>query len=306
MQLNHCIMYSLFTHKRICQHCGAEFVSQKSTTKYCSKRCANIAGKARNREYLLQLKQRSVTETRRQELMENPYLSLTQAAKLLQISRTTLYQLIKKYDLPLRRLTARTIRVAQEDLYKIQYAEKAPQPMPATSTENRSILTTREEVMETYQISNAWFFSQLKKHNIKATKMPGGGFYYNRGEMDRIFSNKQVLHITEWYTFSEVRDMSGLKTETICGIVKKHKIPKKKVNNIVYLSKRHWEEARGNTFNKEGYYTITEISEKYGLSKNHIFCLIKDKGVERIKIGIFAYFKTEDIDKVLTTRNVRK
>ena len=86
MQLNHCIMYSLFTHKRICQHCGAEFVSQKSTTKYCSKRCANIAGKARNREYLLQLKQRSVTETRRQELMENPYLSLTQAAKLLQIS----------------------------------------------------------------------------------------------------------------------------------------------------------------------------------------------------------------------------
>ena len=89
MQLNHCIMYSLFTHKRICQHCGAEFASQKSTTKYCSKRCANIAGKARNREYLLQLKQRSVTETRRQELMENPYLSLTQAAKLLQISRTT-------------------------------------------------------------------------------------------------------------------------------------------------------------------------------------------------------------------------
>lgn len=238
--------------------------------------------------------------------MENPYLSLTQAAKLLQISRTTLYQLIKKYDLPLRRLTARTIRVAQEDLYKIQYAEKAPQPMPATSTENRSILITREEVMETYQISNAWFFSQLKKHNIKATKMPGGGFYYNREEMDRIFSNKQVLHITEWYTFSEVRDMSGLKTETICGIVKKHKIPKKKVNNIVYLSKRHWEEARGNTFNKEGYYTITEISEKYGLSKNHIFCLIKDKGVERIKIGIFAYFKKEDIDKVLTTRNLRK
>ena len=244
MQLNHCIMYSLFTHKRICQHCGAEFVSQKSTTKYCSKRCANIAGKTRNREYLLQLKQRSVTETRRQELMENPYLSLTQAAKLLQISRTTLYQLIKKYDLPLRRLTARTIRVAQEDLYKIQYAEKAPQPMPGTSTENRSILTTREEVMETYQISNAWFFSQLKKHNIKATKMPGGGFYYNREEMDRIFSNKQVLHITEWYTFSEVRDMSGLKTETICGIVKKHKIPKNKVQKTLGRGQRKYLQQR--------------------------------------------------------------
>ena len=70
---------------------------------------------------------------------------------------------------------------------------------------------------------------------------------HNREEMDRIFSNKQVLHITEWYTFSEVRDMSGLKTETICGIVKKHKIPKKKVNNIEYLSKRQREEARGNT-----------------------------------------------------------
>ena len=141
MQLNHCIMYSLFTHKRICQHCGTEFVSQKSTTKYCSKRCANIAGKARTREYLLQLKQRTVTETRRQELMENPYLSLTQAAKLLQISRTTLYQLIKK-----------------------------------------------------------------------------------------------------------------------------HNIPKKKTNNIVYISKKHWEEARGNTFNKEGYYTIFLVVRQSGLA----------------------------------------
>lgn len=306
MHDSYCIMYSLLTYKKICQHCGAEFIAQKRTTKFCSKRCANIAYKARTDEHKRQLKQQNLIEARTHELLENPYLSLTQAAKVLQISRTTLYQLIEKHNIPLKRLTARTIRIAQEDLNKIEFAQRAPQPMPTTATENNPILTTREEVMATYQISYAWFFSQLKKHKIKALKLGGRGYFYNREEMDRIFSNKQVLHITEWYTFSEVRDMSGLRTESICNIVKVNKIPKKKVNNIVYISKRHWDEARGKNLKTDEYYTMKQINAKYGLSCNYLYCFLRDQGIERIKIGNFAYFKKETIDQILTNRNNRK
>ena len=159
---------------------------------------------------------------------------------------------------------------------------------------------------KTYGISTAWFFSQLKKHGIKAQRIAGGCFY-NKEDMERIFSQKEFLHITEWYTFQELKYMTGFRTESICDIIKTNKIPKKKTNNCVYVSKKHWDEARGNHLNlEEEYYTMKQISAKYGLSCNYLYCFLRDQGIERIKIGNFAYFKKETIDQALTHRNNRK
>ena len=119
-------MYSLLTHDRICQHCGKEFVSQKRSTKYCSHRCANLADKARKKTQKQLLKQESAKEARRQDLLQKNFLSITEAAKLLQVSRNTIYILIKKHNISLQRLTARTVRVAQDELYKIRHDVKSP------------------------------------------------------------------------------------------------------------------------------------------------------------------------------------
>ena len=172
------VTYYVFvmTHDRICQHCGKEFVSQKRSTKYCSHRCANLADKAQQKAQKQLLKQENAKEERRQDLLQKNFLSITEAAKLLQVSRNTIYILIKKHDIPLQRLTARTVRVAQDELYKIRHDIKSPIN------------------------STAWFFSQLKKHGIKAQRIAGGCFY-NKEDMKRIFSHKEFLHITEWYTF---------------------------------------------------------------------------------------------------------
>ncbi len=89
-------MYSLLTHDRICQHCGKEFVSQKKSTKYCSHRCANLADKARKKAQKQLLKQENAKEARRQDLLQKNFLSITEAAKLLQISRNTIYTIIEK------------------------------------------------------------------------------------------------------------------------------------------------------------------------------------------------------------------
>ena len=300
-------MYSLMTHDRICQHCGKEFVSQKKSTKYCSHRCANLADKARKKAQKQLLKQENAKEARRQDLLQKNFLSITEAAKLLQISRNTIYILIKKHDIPLQRLTARTVRIAQDELYKIRHEVKSPiNSTPQELAERDASLITREEVTKTYGISTAWFFSQLKKHGIKAQRIAGGCFY-NKDDMERIFSHKEFLHITEWYTFQELKEMTGFRTESICDIIKTNKIPKKKTNNCVYVSKKHWDEARGNHLNlEEEYYTMKQISAKYGLSCNYLYCFLRDQGIERIKIGNFAYFKKETIDQVLTNRNNRK
>ena len=78
---------SLMTHDRICQHCGKEFVSQKKSTKYYSHRCANLADKARKKAHKQLLKQENAKEARRQDLLQKNFLSITEAAKLLQNGR---------------------------------------------------------------------------------------------------------------------------------------------------------------------------------------------------------------------------
>ena len=46
-------MSSMIEIKKICQCCGIVFIARKTTTKYCSHKCASIAYKANKREELV-------------------------------------------------------------------------------------------------------------------------------------------------------------------------------------------------------------------------------------------------------------
>ena len=90
-----------------------------------------------------------------------------------------------------------------------------------------------------------------------------------------------------------------MRTESISDFLREHKIPKMKKNNITYISKVHWDEARGLNVEKDLYYTMAEITDKYGLSRNHLYCVFKEHKVPRIKRGKFVYFIREDVDNIL-------
>lgn len=93
-----------------------------------------------------------------------------------------------------------------------------------------------------------------------------------------------------------------MRTESISDFIREHKIPKMKKNNITYISKTHWDEARGLNVEKDLYYMMAEITDKYGLSRNHLYCVFKEHKVPRIKRGNFVYFIREDVDNILANR----
>tara|TARA_A100000171_G_scaffold566_2_gene790 strand:- start:3448 stop:3807 length:360 start_codon:yes stop_codon:yes gene_type:complete len=84
--------------KRICQNCGREFTAKTTVTKYCGDDCAKRAYKKRKKEEKIT---QSNTETAViktlpiLEIQEKEFLSLDEAAKLLGVSRTTLYRMRK-------------------------------------------------------------------------------------------------------------------------------------------------------------------------------------------------------------------
>ncbi|MFA7033704.1 MAG: helix-turn-helix domain-containing protein, partial [Bacteroidales bacterium] len=104
------------TFRKICQHCGREFTAYTSVTAYCSTRCANLADKLKKRNERLRETQADVLEMQRLALLDKNYLTLSDAARLLQVSRNTLYRIIRDNKVPLLRFTDRTVRISREEL----------------------------------------------------------------------------------------------------------------------------------------------------------------------------------------------
>ncbi len=84
--------------QRICQHCGNEFTARTTVTKYCGDNCAKRAYKKRKKEEKISVSNQETQEIIAQPIkaiQEKDFLSLDEAAKLLSVSRTTLYRMRK-------------------------------------------------------------------------------------------------------------------------------------------------------------------------------------------------------------------
>lgn len=290
------------TIRKICQHCGREFLACQNRTAYCSVRCGKLAAKQKSKNERLKRQSTEVREIERLALLEMNYLTLSDAAKLMQVSRNTLYKIINLYSIQLHRFTERTVRISRADLEKAAFSNL--NYIKSTVQEKDDVLTnrmTREQVMETYGVTHSWFYSTIKKHDLNVIHL-GSKAFYDKEEMDKLFKDQHYSNVDEWYTFDQLRKETGMRTESICTHCKTHKIPRTRKNGTVYVSKKHWDESRGTNLDRKTYITVNEIIETYKLSRNHLFMILKDNGVERIKRGIFVYFKREEIAKVLKYR----
>ena len=104
---------------KVCEQCGCQFESHFAVTRYCSPRCANLSKKHKLRDERLQNLGDDVRERERLALLDKNFLTIADAARLLQMSRNTLYKIIKENDIPLKRFSLRTVRIAREDLEKV-------------------------------------------------------------------------------------------------------------------------------------------------------------------------------------------
>ncbi|MDE7418744.1 MAG: helix-turn-helix domain-containing protein, partial [Muribaculaceae bacterium] len=84
--------------KKVCEWCGKEFESQKCSTRYCCKRCAEHAYKDRKRQERKTETETKVIETiirqKEEAVSRRDYLSVQETADLMGVKRNAIYQLI--------------------------------------------------------------------------------------------------------------------------------------------------------------------------------------------------------------------
>ncbi len=171
--------------KRVCHQCKSEFVAQKTTTKFCSHRCASRAYKGNLRSLKIELSNKeneSISTNQITELQAKDYLSVSEACMIIGISRRTLYRLIKLGKVPVGKFGNRTI-IRRLDIDGIFIPINESNSLPSTKelqmTQDNFSLSecySTAEVREKYNISESALRVLIINHKIP--KLRKGWYAY--------------------------------------------------------------------------------------------------------------------------------
>lgn len=109
---------------KVCQYCNKQFEARKTTSKTCSDHCAKMFYKAKQRAAKIE---ESNTQTKQlvekpiEEIKAKEFLSITDACKLLGISRWTIWRTIKKNEIKSIKIGKRVVisRASINSLFNI-------------------------------------------------------------------------------------------------------------------------------------------------------------------------------------------
>ena len=287
--------------KKICSWCGTEFIAYKTTTTCCSHRCANALYKKKKRDEVIkvnnQFTEKIVLEKPIERIKDKPFITITEAAVYLVVTRPTLYSYLKNGELKASRLGCKYL-LRKEDIdelfnrpteFRIQSKERTP------ITE----FYTTAEIKEKYSVAESWIFVVAKKQNIPRT-FNRGKTYWSKKHIDNYFAKKAANpEITEWYSVQEIQDKFDMTLAAIYTLVSKNTIPKKKVGIMVYYSKKHFDIAKGIAQPDEPqYYTVAEAMVRFNMTRDQIYHYVKDYNILKVREGKYTKISKPDLDKL--------
>ena len=288
--------------KRICAWCGKEFIAQKTTTACCSKQCANALYKKRKRDEAIKINNQNIEKKIEEKpitiIKDKPFLTITETAIYLGVTRPTIYGYIKRGELKVIRLGFKYF-LKKEDIEKlfntpIEFHTPTKEKAPITD------FYTTSEVKGKYHVNESWIFVIAKKHNIPRT-FNRGKTYWSKKHIDAYFAKKAPdPDITEWYSTQEMQEKFGMTLSAIYTFAYKNAIPKKKEGIMVYYSKKHVDIAKGIAKPEETmYYNVAEAMEKFNLTRDQLYHYVKWHHISKIKKGKYTFISRTELDKLL-------
>ena len=103
-------MSSRIDIQKRCKWCNAVFTAHKTTTEYCSHRCANLAYKDRVRKQRIESLQHELRKSiKTPPNLNKEYLTPSEVAKLLNVGRTSIYRYIRNGVIKVIRFERKTL-----------------------------------------------------------------------------------------------------------------------------------------------------------------------------------------------------
>ena len=220
------------------------------------------------------------------------YVSIKNAALLLEVSRPTIYRRIAAGELHPIRISSRTVRVSVSELLAdsdIKIAENKG---------DFSVPIKLEEALALYGVSRSKFFAVIKKAGIKARRIKGV-YFFPKPDLDALFPAPMKYVRDEWCSVDEIMEKTGLTRKYIRDFVRKREIGKIAVGQRILINKKEWDSKR---FSKgqlsEEFLTVDQAKKIYRIGQGRFYETINAAGIERLRDGAFVYFRKSDLDKL--------
>ena len=283
-------MSSKIDIQKRCKWCNAVFTAHKTTTEYCSHRCANLAYKDRVRKQRIESLQHELGKSiKTPPNLNKEYLTPSEVAELLNIGRTSIYRYIRNGTIKVIRFERKTLvrRANIENMtdYLSPENEKTP-------TKEKSPITdfyTTAEVKEKYHVNESWIFVVAKKNNIPRA-FNRGKTYWSKKHIDAYFAKKAPNpDITEWYSTQEMQEKFGMTLSAI----------------YCFVSKKHVDIVKGITAPEEPhYYTVAEAMEKFNLTRDQLYHYAKYHNIPKVKKGKYTLISKPELDRLLAAPKI--
>ena len=227
------------TVKRVCEFCGKEFISQKITTRFCSRECNNKAYKLRLRQTHVKESENKTAEKPLSEIKDKEYLSVNEAAIVLGLSRKSAYNLIYKGILKATRFSNRLTIIKRSDIETMFENGKPYQKRKKEAPAPITLFYTTKEIMAKYKVCESQVYHIAKKTTIPK-EIKDGRVYWSQRHIDVYFRKYTPdANIKDWYSVKDVMDKYGMTKTAVYTMVSNFKVPKKKEGCATYYSKEH-------------------------------------------------------------------
>ena len=295
---------SKFRVLRTCEFCGKEFYAQKVSTRYCSKRCNELAYKQRRRQRQITEAEARVLQKPIEEVGNKEFLSLQDASVLFGITKRSVYNLIYNGVLQAFKFSSRMTFVRKADIERMFeghiYTKKVkPERKPITE------FYTTKEIQEKFGVSEAWVFKLAKEKKIPKV-LHHGKTYWSKQHVDKHFAKHiENNNIVEWYSVQDMMEKFNMTTSAVYCFVSKFNIPKKKIKTSVYYSKQHVDAAKGiNEPPKEEFYTMKEAVQHFGMTEDQIYKYAKKAKVSKHMEGRIVLMNKRELDAALAPPSI--
>ena len=167
---------------------------------------------------------------------------------------------------------------------------------------------TAQEIAKRFKVTVHHVHGRTRETNVPKITIKHINFYELRAIEELFAKNEASEELqkdenAEWVSGTEVEEILGITTCARRSFVSRHKIPSKKEYGITYYLRSAIKDVN-NTLAKysEQYYTVEQICEKFNMSRDKIYGMLRYSNVRKVHEGRFVLFLKEDIIKMIHER----
>lgn len=282
----------MYKTTRVCKQCGKTFSPEFGRQVFCCPAC-RVKYYSQTKRLKKTAKQTLLSiEQTRDALEGKSFLSVSEAAALMGVTRPTIYARIKAGELVPVRFGTRMPRIPIEQL--TADTKRTTQPRKG----DFSSIISKEEALERYEITDSWLYRKLKEEGIRP-KIIKGKAYFPKKDLDRLFPPKIVYDPELWYTADELMKSEGVTRKYISDLARRKGIPCKRTGRVLLVSKKEWNATRlfwGDI--EQNYLTVDQAKKHYHIGKQTFYDKVNANGVKGIRQGNYTYYKITHLDQL--------